>query len=262
MNGVEKIRAKWAAGQMCFGTGVGLSDPVVMEIMGETGLDMVFVDFEHGQLTLNQGLMHVLVARGCDLPVVIRVPSYDPVAIKPVMELHPAAIVVPRITNAEQAVLAVSGCKYPPKGIRGFGPARGMGYGRVGQMDYLQTADDQTMVWIQIEDIEAVKHIDAILATPGIDSIMIGPNDLSGSMGMLGQTEHCEVWKVMDAVMEKCKAQNMPVGVGMGFDADRVRKFIEKGLNWAQVNGDLGILYGATKSMLDDLRAIEKQVRA
>lgn len=262
MNGAQKLRAKWTAGQMCFGTGVGLSDPVVIEIMGETGIDMVFVDFEHGQLTLNQGLIHVMVARGCDLPVVIRVPSYDPVAIKPVMELHPAAIVVPRITNAQEAALAVSGCKYPPKGNRGFGPARGTGYGRIGQMDYLKTADDQTMVWIQIEDIEAVKNIDAILATPGIDSIMIGPNDLSGSMGMLGQTNHPEIWKVIDTIIEKCKAQNMPVGVGMGLDPDRVRKFIEKGLSWAQVNGDLSAVYGATKAMVDQLHDIEKQARA
>ena len=262
MNGVEKIRAKWARGEVVIGTTVSFADPAVTELTCETGIDMIFIDLEHGLLNLHQALAHVMVARGQDVPMVLRVPTYDPVVIKPILELHPAAIIIPRITNEQETALAISGCKYPPKGVRGFGPARGIGYGRISQQEFLKDADEQTMVWIQIEDIAAVNSLDAILDTPGIDSIMLGPNDLSGSMGMLGQTAHPDVLQALDTVIEKCKARQIPVGVGAGFDPQRVRSFIEKGLSWVQLNCDWGTLFAATQDMVDRVREIEQDVKS
>ena len=262
INSVEKIREKWARGELVVGTTVSFADPQVTELTAETGIDMINIDLEHGLLNVHQSLLHVMVARGQDVPIVIRVPTFDPVVIKPVLELHPAGIIVPRVTCAEEAALAIGGCKYPPRGTRGFGPARGTGYGRIGQMDFLEIADSETMVWIQIEDIRAVNNIDAILDLPGIDSIMLGPNDLSGTMGMLGQTNHPEVWAAIDTVVAKCKARNIPVGAGLGLDPPRLRRFIDIGLSWVTVNDDTGTLYSATKSMLDQVLDLEKEVKS
>lgn len=262
MNSAETLRSKWARGQVVVSTAVDFADPAVTELMGEAGVDLVFIDLEHGVLSLHQALAHVMVARGQDLPIVIRVPSYDPVVIKPVLELHPAAIVVPRVTSAEEAATAIAGCKYPPKGTRGYGPMRGTRYGAMTQQEFLKVADDQTMVWIQIEDINAVKNLDAILDTPGIDSIMIGPNDLSGTMGMMGRTTEPEVIQAIGTIIEKCKARGIPIGIGSGFDPQKVQSWIEKGLSWMSLNGDWSNLFTATKSMVDQVRQIERSVKS
>ena len=94
-NNVDVIREKWADGQVAIGTGITFSDSSIIELLGEAGLDLVFIDLEHGSLSLETAKTHVMVARGAGLAAFIRVASFDPVVIKPVIDLHPAAIVVP-----------------------------------------------------------------------------------------------------------------------------------------------------------------------
>lgn len=260
VNSVDTIRQKWQRGQVVLGTSVMFADPGVSELVCQAGIDFIFIDLEHGALSLHQAMTHVMVARGADVPVFIRVASHDPVVIKPVLDIHPAGIIIPRITNAQEVATAISGCKYPPKGNRGYGPMRGVRYGDIDQKDYLKHADSQTMILVQIEDIQAVNDLDAILATPGLDSIMIGPNDLSGSLNLLGQVSHPDVVQAMDTVIEKCHAAEVPVGIAGGYDPALVRTMIEKGLSWMSLNGDWGSMFKAMRAMVDEFHQIEKGV--
>ena len=262
MNSVETIRQKWQRGQVVFGTSVMFADPAVIELVCQAGIDFIFIDLEHGALSLHQAMTHVMVAQGADVPVFIRVASHDPVVIKPVLDIHPAGIIIPRITNAQEVATAIAGCKYPPKGNRGYGPLRGVRYGDIDQEEYLKHADRETLIIVQIEDIQAVNDLDAILATPGLDSIMIGPNDLSGSLNLLGQMSHPDVVQAMDTVIEKCHAAEVPVGIARGFDPKFVRTLMEKGLSWMSLSGDWGSLFKAMRTLVDEFREIEKAVQA
>ncbi len=254
MNNVEKIRARMRAGQLCLGTAITLSDPVVSELIAEAGYDFTWIDMEHGPFDLQTVLLHIMAVRGLDTAPFVRVPSNDPVTIKPVLELVPAAIIVPLIRTPADALQAVRACKYPPHGIRGYGPRRGTRYGGVSQVQYLESAGQQTMVLIQIEQIEAVNNIDAILATPGLDGICLGPNDLSGSMGRLGRTSSPEVQAAMDTVLAKARQTNLFIGVATGYDPKTLPIWIAKGIQWMCLNGDYANLYQQSKAVLNAVR--------
>ena len=129
MNNADKIREMWSRGELCVGTNVQLLDPAVTEILGEAGFDFVWIDLEHSTMSVSDALGHVRAARGADTAAFIRVPSRDPVVMKPILKLYPAAVIVPRIESVADAEAAVKACRYPPTGVRGFGPTRGMRFG-------------------------------------------------------------------------------------------------------------------------------------
>ena len=167
MNNADKIKEKWSRGELCVGTVVQFMDPAVTELYGEAGFDFVWIDLEHSAMSVSDALGHVRAARGVDIAAFIRVPSRDPVLVKPILELHPAAVIVPRIESVADAEAAVKACRYPPAGVRGIGPARGVRFGGRDMVDYLDKAAEETMVILQIEHIDAVAEIDAILGRAG-----------------------------------------------------------------------------------------------
>ena len=255
MNNVDRIRRKLSERELFLGMPVSLSDPMVSEVVIEAGYDFIFIDMEHGPFTLQTALGHLIALRGSDTAAFIRVPWADPVQIKPIIELHPAGIIVPMVCTADDAATAVAACKYPPKGIRGFAPTRGVGYGALSTAEYLENADEQTLVIIQIEHIKAVENLDAILATPGIDTILIGPYDLSGSMGLLGQITHPKVVAVIEQIVARVVEVGMPIGFA-GCPQDAMADWFQKGVSWFSLAGDSGLLYMGAKAQLDKVRSI------
>ena len=130
---------------------------------------------------------HIMAVRGTDCAPFVRVPWNEHGIIKPILDLAPAGVIIPMINTADAARAAVAACKYPPRGNRGCGVRRGNRYGMMPWAEYVDHADREPLVILQIEHVEAVKNLDAILQVEGIDSICIGPTDLSGSMGKLNQ---------------------------------------------------------------------------
>jgi 2-dehydro-3-deoxyglucarate aldolase/4-hydroxy-2-oxoheptanedioate aldolase len=258
INNLEKFKARIAAGQVCVGTAITFGDPAVSELYGDAGYDFTWIDMEHGPFDLPAALGHIMAARGTDLAPFVRVPANDPVLIKPVLDLVPAAIIVPMIKTPEDAAQAVRACRYPPRGIRGYSPRRGTKFGGIPQAQYLESADEQTLVLIQIEQIEAVQHIDLILQTPGLDGICLGPNDLSGSMGKLGRTTDPEVAAAIDTVMRKARQTDLLLGVATGYDPKTVQAWLEKGIQWICLNTDYSNMYQHSKLVLEGVRQVEK----
>ena len=258
INNIEKFKAKIRNGNVCVGIPISSSDPVVSELFGDAGYDFTWIDMEHCPIDIYTALAHIMAVRGTNTAPFVRVPWNDPASIKPVLELEPAGIIVPLIQTGEDAANAVQACKYPPLGIRGFGPRRGIKFGGIEMETYLQEADKRTMVFVQIEHIEAVKNSDAILATPGLDGICIGPNDLSGSMGLLGQIEHPDVIKAIDTIIEKVRKTDLYLGVATGYNPEKVRQWIGKGIQWIALNTDYVNMYKYSKMILDDVHSIKK----
>lgn len=255
INNVDKFREKIGRGEVCIGTNISFTDPAISELFGDAGCDFTWIDMEHCPIDISTALGHVMAVRGTNAAPFIRVPSGDADTIKPILELHPAAIIVPQVRTPEEVQKIVAACKYPPLGIRGFGPRRGRGFGGVPYPEYLKDADEQILVFVQIEHIDAVEAIDEILAVQGLDGVCLGFNDLAGSMGLPGQTTHPDVLKAAERVIACTTQTEKWMGISMGYDPEAVRRWIGLGVQWIGLGSDFHTLYNHTKKMLDAVRS-------
>ena len=255
-NNVKRFRKRMKDGKICIGTGIALTDPLSSEIAAEAGNDFVWIEMEHSHMDNSQLLGHIMALRGTDAAAMVRVTWNDPVILKPVVDMCPAAVVVPMIRSANEALKAVQACRYPPEGIRGFGPIRNM-YGFDSMESYLEAAAGQVMVFIQIEHIDAVNDLDAIVATPGLDGLVIGRNDLSGSMGKLGQHSDPEVVAAIDKIFEKTAGTELFVGCAVGYDLSVVDKWRPKGCHFFSIGGDTDYFAELAKEVADKVHAMD-----
>ena len=254
LNNTARLRQRLESGRTCIGICLALTDPQVSEMLGDIGYDFTWIGMEHSPFSIETGLAHVMAVRGTDCAPLVRVPSHDPVLIKPILELAPAGIVVPRVQTAEDVRTAVAGCRYPPDGARGYGPVRAAVYHGMRQPTYLESVEASPLVFVQIEDIEAVINIDEILSVDGLGGVILGPNDLSGSMGMLGNITAPEVVEAMDRVLERAQAAGKPAGLATGYDAESFGTWLDKGVRLIALNTDFGNLVAESRRVLDAAR--------
>lgn len=249
----EPFREKMSRGEICLGTMITFTDPAISESLAGD-LDFVWIDGEHNAHSLETIQLHLMAVRGTSTFPVVRVAWNDPVLLKPVLDIGAPGVVIPLIRTAEDAKLAVSACRYPPEGIRGFGPRRASRYGRDSGPEYCRNANDSIMVNVQIEHAEAVKNTDAILATEGVSGIVIGPNDLAGSMGHTGRPSHPEVGRAIDSVITKARAAKKFVGIGCGVEPAEIRDWANRGVQWMLMGADYQLL---RKIAIDTVAAVK-----
>jgi len=209
---LEIFLEKLKEGRILTGSVTTFTDPAVTEIAAESGFDFCWIDGEHGILDRNTAMLHMMALKGTGVAPFYRVPACDHTEIKRIIDLAPAGIIVPMILTAEDAAKAVAACRYPTEGNRGAGFRRGLCYGTMPLPEYLDRARRAPLVILQIEHIEACRNIDAILAVPGVDSVLIGPYDLSFSMGKPGMFTDPEVKETIDTVCRKARAAGKILG--------------------------------------------------
>ncbi len=250
VNNLEKFKAKMQNGKACIGCVITLADPAVSELAGDAGFDFTWIDAEHAPHTLQTIQGHVMALRGTDCAPLVRVAWNDPVILKPVLDLAPAGVIIPMVNTAEEAKAAVAACKYPPTGIRGCGVRRGMKYGAMPFAEYLKKSETEPMVIIQIEHIDAVRNLDAILKVPGIDSICVGPCDLSASMGLLHDSNCEEVNRVVDEICRKTKEAGILLGTASG----GFPRWKARGINWIAMASDCGCMFAQARKTIEDAK--------
>ncbi len=251
----KSFRSRLRGGEQLLGTLVSLPSPEVVEILVDAGYDWLFIDCEHAPFDA-AGAQPLLQAAG-RCPAIIRVPVGDEVWIKKALDIGAAGVIVPQVNTPEQAARMVQWCKYPPAGRRGVGIARAHRYG-YGFKDYVERANDEVVVILQAEHIDAVQNIDAILEVPGIDAILIGPYDLSASMGLMGQIGDKQVKRAIKTVVTACRAARVTVGA-FGVSADAVAGFIADGITLIAVGCDVLFLSQTAGDTLKQLRSSKKR---
>ncbi len=169
-------------------------------------VDFFWIDLEHNPINLETLMGHLIAARAGGSPALVRVPSSEISWTKRVLDSGAEGIILPQARSAEEIRQFVSACRYPPQGTRGFGPRRPTNYGRFGGEEYLSHANRELFVVAQIETVSALDEIDEIVAIEGLDSLVVGPYDLSGSMGMLGQVHHPQVLEAVRTVYSQSAA--------------------------------------------------------
>jgi len=253
MSSMPSFRSRLLQRDTLIGTMLTLPTPAVAEILADVGFDWLFVDGEHGPFETNE-LLAVLQAIGHRIPCLVRVPESAEVPIKKALDLGAAGIIVPQVNSAEQAADVVRFARYAPQGARGVGLARAHGYGRRFR-EYVAAANEQTVVVVQAEHVRAVENIETIVKVPGVDAVLLGPYDLSASLGKMGQLDDPEVVAAIDRITAVCQAAKMPLGY-FNVSASTVQPFIDRGYSLITAGVDTLLVAQSAGQMLKQLRPV------
>ena len=237
MKPIEIFREKLKKGQNVFGTSITFIDPLVTDAVGSSA-EFAWIDLEHCNMSPDALSGHILAARSRGIPSLVRVQASNTPFIKTILDSGADGIVVPQIVDAQEVKSVINDCRYPPLGKRGYGPRVPSNFGRNGGDDYVEWSNENIFVSVQIENKEALDFIDEILSVSGIDSIVIGPCDLSASLGVMGKLQHPIVEEAIMEIVEKARKKNIYVGAGMGTDLQFANYLLSLGVQWFQVGCD------------------------
>jgi 2-keto-3-deoxy-L-rhamnonate aldolase RhmA len=251
----QELRRKLHAGLTCLGTWVNFTDPCVAELLSGSGYDFLMIDSEHSAMDIESVQANVMAMKGSQVAPMVRVAWNDPVLIKRALDVGAAGILAPMVRSAADVQRAVEACLYPPAGIRGYGPRRPANYERH-FADYIATANDNIVVWVQIEHIDAVNNIKDIVRVPHLDGVFVGSNDLSGSMGLLGQPRHPHVLEAIDRVIAAAHEAAVPMGIAGPPKPEDAWAWVQKGIQFITLGGDQGYLVQASQAAVNGVRTL------
>lgn len=253
---MNSLKQRMRNREVTFGSWITLGHPAIAEIMARAGYDWLTIDMEHSAMTIEnaQSLIQVIDLSGC--APLVRVGVNDATIIKRVMDAGAHGVIVPMVNSREDAEKAVKAVKYPPKGTRGVGLARAQGYGTTFEQ-YKQWLEDESIVIVQVEHIDAVNNLEDILCVDGVDGFIVGPYDLSGSLGVPGQFNHPEVKKALERVREVSSKLNANSGYHVvSSDTESVEQKIAEGYRFIAHSLDILFLGDSSRGSLKIIRGM------
>ena len=253
---MNKLKEKLTHGEMALGTHIQLNDSNMTEIIAGLGFDYLWIDTEHTSISLKEVENHLMAARLAGVPAIVRVPSNDPIRLKPILEMGPDGVIIPMVNSYEEAVRAAEACLYPPRGFRGYGPRYANRYGMIPLEEYRTRIEEDTLRIVQVEHIDAVRNLKKILTVDAIDAYIIGPMDLSGSIGKLGQLDDPEVCALFDEIIETVHEAGKPIGLSYGLvSTDEMAKWRKRGIDFMSLANETDFIIDRASKLLKDMKA-------
>ncbi|HEY7188661.1 MAG TPA: aldolase/citrate lyase family protein [Vicinamibacterales bacterium] len=246
------FRSRLRSGERLVAPLLTLNSPAVTEIMSAVGFDWLFIDAEHAPLEPFQ--MQALLQGAGATPCVVRLPAGEEVPIKNALDIGAAGIIAPQVNSADHARRIVQAAKYAPLGQRGLGIARAHGYG-LKVREYMERANEDTAVIVQAEHRDAVEHMRDIVRVDGVDGVLIGPYDLSASLGRPGAVDHPDVTGAIERVRAACAEAGLPIGI-FGVTPEAVQPYIARGFTMIVVGVDTMLLAQGAAAMLKATRGV------
>ena len=243
------ILKKLKNGEPTIGTWLQIPSPDVAEIIGNAGYDWVVVDLEHGGFSklVLKDIFRALELNNNTVPLV-RVAQTHPKDIKQALDAGAQGVILPMIESKAQLEDGISWSYYPPKGTRGVGYSRANLFGENFD-EYIEKFSSKILIVAQIEQINAVTNLDDILSVSDLDAIMVGPYDLSGSMGITGQFDHPDFIKAMDDIFQKARHHAIPMGLHIvQTDKELLKNKIKQGYQFIAYGIDAVFLYNTSKN--------------
>ncbi|WP_418645849.1 HpcH/HpaI aldolase family protein [Tenacibaculum insulae] len=228
--------------ELSIGSWLTIPHQAVIEILSTAGFEWLVIDMEHSPISIETSMNLIGHIQGNGMQALVRVSKNEEVIIKQVLDAGADGVVVPMIKNKEEAERAVGYVKYPPIGKRGVGLNRAQHYGTAFN-NYQEWNKNQSVVIAQIEHIEAVNNLEEILSVEGIDGIIVGPYDLSASMGYPGEYDREDVQKALAKIDKVTKKMKKPLGFHV-IDSDHSKTLekIEKGYTFLAFSLDFFFL--------------------
>lgn len=254
----KSLKEKLQQGETVFGCFSLIPSPQIQEIIGVSGFDFAIIDFEHGTMDLGtaENLMRAQMARG--LTTAVRVKPGDLRSIGKVLDMGAEVVQIPQIGSKEEAENAVRAAKFPPRGERGAAHVvRAASYCGVDRSDYYANANEDTMVILQIEGLEAAKQAESIMSVDGVDVIFLGPHDLAQALGVPGQTEHPLVEGKMEELVTLAKKHHKWVGTYVE-SVRAAEKWSKLGVQYLAFQSDVDLIHTMMKQTADSLQGLKK----
>ena len=238
----SSVKVRLKEHRLVVGSWVTLAHPAIAEIMADAGFDWLAVDLEHSVITLREAeeLIRVISLKG--IVPLVRLSSNDPVQIKRVMDAGSTGVIVPMVNSREDVMRAIDGVYYPLEGKRGAGLARAQHYS-MNFEEYKNWLENEAIIIVQIEHIDAVKNIREIFSVKEVNGFIIGPYDLSASMGLAGQLEHPRVREAMQEVQNLAAEMKITSGVHViQPDPAELKRRIDEGYHFIAYSIDFLLL--------------------
>lgn len=245
-----------AHGPAQIGLWLGLADPYAAELCATSGFDWLLIDGEHAPNDLRSMLAALQAVAPYPVQPVVRVPEGSTALIKQVLDIGATTVLVPMVDSAEQAQALVRAMRYPPQGVRGVGSGLARSSRWNAYPHYLHEANDRVCLLVQVETVAGLAALDAIAAVEGVDGIFIGPADLSASMGYLGQPNHPEVRKAIDAAIAAIVRAGKAAGI-LCTDETLARHYLQLGARFVAVGVDTTLLATATRALAARFKTAE-----
>lgn len=210
---INRFKKRLKEGELQIGCWAGFADPYALEMLATADFDWLVIDGEHAPNDIPTISAQVAVLQGKHSEAVVRLPVGQDWLIKQALDTGAQTLLIPMVETADQARELVAACRYPPEGIRGSGAAlaRASGFGMV--KDYIQSANAEICVLVQVETQKGIDALDEILQVEGIDGVFIGPSDLANDMGFPGQTDHPTVRTTIEAALRQITAAGIAPGI-------------------------------------------------
>jgi 4-hydroxy-2-oxoheptanedioate aldolase len=248
-NGVKKL---WQEDRPAFGGWLSIPSAFSAEMLAHQNLDWLCVDMQHGLIDYDTALAMLQAISTTSTTPIVRVPWNDQAIIMKMLDAGAYGVIVPMVNSRAEAETAAAACRYPPQGIRSFGPIRAVYYAG---LDYFVYANQEVCCIPQIETATAVDNLDEILSVPGVDAVYIGPMDLSISLGLPPQMDS-EVPAYAEArqrILEACQRHN--VAPGIHTSALNAPKRAAEGFRMVLATSDSGAL---TRAVAEDVRGVRQ----
>lgn len=247
------LKDKIRNGELTLGSWITIPHPSIVEILASANFDWLTIDIEHSAINIESVQNLILAIQSKSMKALVRVSDNDPVIIKRVLDAGADGIIVPMIKNKEEAQQMVDSVYYPPKGKRGVGLSRAQDFG-IGFEKYQQKLEEIILI-AQIEHIDAIDNLEAILEVEEIDATLVGPYDLSASMGKPGQYHLPEVKVAIEKYDAICKAKNKPLGAHViSSDATETQAKIELGYTFLAYSLDFFFLGDKAREGMNELK--------
>lgn len=248
------VKEKLRKGGVAMGAWMSIQNQASDHIVAASGLDWILYDMEHGPPNFETVDRLVRGVMGVGALPLVRVVWNDMNAIKRALDTGAFGLVVPWVNSGEEAERAVAYTRYMPEGLRGCAAGRPSSAWGVTSQEYMEIANDEILVAVQVETKEAVENIDEIVSVEGVDATFIGPSDLSASMGVRGRYWNPDVVEAMDKVVEACDAAGVAPGIAFGRDLEHCNELIEQGFRFIGVGGDKDFLRIGCQEALAKIR--------
>lgn len=253
----EKIKNK----EKTIGMHINLNDVATARIAGFSGYDFVWIDLEHSNLSLENLLGHIIAVKAGGAAVIVRVPQNELTFTKKVLEMGVDGIVFPMVKSPEQANEQIASTLYPPYGTRGFGPQNAVRYGLDNVQEYVGATCDNLCRFIQIEHKDAVDKLDEIIKNEYIDGYIFGPNDLSGSIGELGNVFGKNTTALIKKTVDTLKAAGKYIGLSTGDTSEAtLRHWHDMGIDMLSAGADFDFLQQCALKNRINLEHIHKDI--
>ena len=253
MTPINVVKQRLLQGEAAIGSFINVASPEAVEILGWAGFDFVIIDAEHGPQSVETVANMVRAAEASGTTPIVRVATNEQQNILRHLDTGAQGLQMPMVNGPDDAERAASAALYPPLGKRGLAGVRAAGFGlRESVTDYAESANDQMLVIIQIETVQALENINAILNKGGIDVVFFGATDLSSSMGIPGQTTDPRVVNAIAYAGQKVMERGSIAGTIVG-TPEQAREWQERGFRYIATNF-AGLVGRASRAFLDGAR--------